>query len=73
MYNSNLLNLSDIGYTATFIAKLSGISLRTVRRMMSDHRLTSKNMSYMGDIELDNRVRQIMELDIGMGRKMIAV
>jgi hypothetical protein len=36
--------------------------------MMSDQQLSSKNFSDIGDTELDLRVRQVMELDIGMGK-----
>lgn len=36
--------------------------------MMSDQQLSSKNFPDIDDTELDQRVRQLMELDIGMGK-----
>ena len=57
----------ELGYTAPYIAQLSGLHLRRVRRLMTANDLCCRNYSEISDVDLDNLVKEILELDKCLG------
>ncbi|KZS03662.1 Uncharacterized protein APZ42_033567 [Daphnia magna] len=55
----------ELGYTASFIAKLTGVHVKKVRRMMACHGMSCRNYTDISDSKLNNLVREIVQLDRG--------
>lgn len=58
---------TELGYTVVFISKLTGVNLKKIRRMMTDYGMSCRNYTDISDTDLKNQVREIVQLDRGLG------
>ena len=47
---------------------MAGVNLKKVRRLMSCHGMSSRNYTDISDLDLSNLVREIVQLDRGLGK-----